>query len=252
MAFGHGRRSGARAQIGSCAVAWKKLIRGTVIACLRRLFILAKDTGTREAIFRRIRRADDRNDAFTRELMREMFDIEIGRHTYGAYKIDESIVPGTRIGSFCSIGPGVRLGGTNHPTSYVSTHPFLYLANRGFVAQDGRSLMAKANAPVVVEDDVWVAANATVLPGTRVRRGAVVAAGAVVTHDVPAYAIVAGVPARIVRFRVTEEQATRLVQIDWPQWSDETIRQRLDSFYDTDVFLDRFGSETPDQTTPDT
>ena len=86
------------------------------------------------------------------------------------------------------------------------------------------------NAPVEIADDVRLGLNAVVVPGVRIGRGAVVAAGAVVTRDVAPYAIVAGVPARVVRARVDSERAERLTRIDWPAWSDETIMGRLDAF----------------------
>ena len=66
--------------------------------------------------------------------------------------------------------------------------------------------------PVIIEDDVWLGANVTVTAGVRVGRGSVLAAGCVVTRDVPAYSIVAGVPARIVRSRVSSEQAARVAR----------------------------------------
>jgi acetyltransferase-like isoleucine patch superfamily enzyme len=224
---------------------WKDRVRPILLGGLRRMLVAAVDDGIRHVIFWAIRRIDDRNEEFTRAVMTDVFDVEVGRYTYGAFQIDGSIATGTRIGSFCSVAPGVRLGGSHHPLSYVSTHAFLYVANRGFVAENDWELMREANKPVVVEDDVWLGADAVVLPGVRVGRGAVVAAGAVVTHDVPAYAIVAGVPARLVRRRMDEERARRLAGIDWPAWSDETIKDRLDAFYDVDVFLERFGGQAP-------
>lgn len=224
---------------------WKSAIEPIAFAGLNRMLARARDPGAREMIFGWMRRADDRFGTRTRRFMKEQLDIEIGRYTYGAYKIDGSIVPGTTVGSFCSVAPGVRLGGSNHPLSYVSTHAFLYCENRGFVPHDDVAFMRQANAPVVVEDDVWLATNVVVVPGVRIGRGAVVAAGAVVTRDVPPYAIAAGVPARVVRARVDGERAERLVRIDWPSWSDETIAERLDAFYDVDTFLERFGSSSP-------
>ncbi len=215
--------------------------RPAVLARLERLYARTVDPGSRQTIFRGIRRADDRHDTFTREFFKKQFDIEIGRYTYGGYQIDGSIVEGTRIGSFCSIAGGVRIGGTNHPLGYVSTHPFLYLANRGFVDRNDDELLAEGNAPVVIEDDVWLGSNAVVLPGCRVGRGAVVAAGAVVTRDVGPYEIVAGVPARVIRRRFDEQRAARLAAIDWPSWSDEEIRERLGAFYDVEAFVERFG-----------
>ena len=219
---------------------WKRTVRPVLFGGLERALAATRDAGAREAIFRRMRRVDDRWDTYTRRFMRDVVDIEIGRYTYGAYRIDGSIVVGTTIGSFCSIAPGVRLGGSNHPLSWVSTHPFLYCENRGFVPRDDPWFVQEANAPVLIADDVWIGVNALVVPGVAIGRGAVVAAGAVVTRDVAPYAIVAGVPARVVRKRVDEERAERLLKIDWPRWSDETLLDRLDAFFDVDVFLDCF------------
>jgi serine acetyltransferase len=103
---------------------------------------------------------------------------------------------------------------------------------------------------VIIEDDVWMASNAVVLPGCRVARGAVVAAGAVVTRDVGPYEIVGGVPARVIGRRFDEQRAARLAAIDWPSWSDEQIRRQLGAFYDPDAFVKRFGrgASGPDPT----
>jgi acetyltransferase-like isoleucine patch superfamily enzyme len=220
----------------------KRALRNAALAVLHRAFHASRDEMTRQAIFLRIRRADDRFDEATRALMKEVLDVEIGRYTYGAYKIDGSIAPGSRIGSFCSVAPGVRLGGSNHPLEWVSTHPIQYLSNRGFVPEDDSEVRARMNAPVVIEDDVWLGANALVLPGVTVHRGAVVGAGAVVTRDVPPYAIASGVPARVVRTRLPEDQIRELLQIDWPSWDDDTIRARISLFYDPPAFIERFRS----------
>jgi virginiamycin A acetyltransferase len=221
---------------------WKDAVRPLLLAGLKRLLVATDNSDTRQAIFRRIRRVD-RDDRFSRHVMKEVFGVEIGRYTYGAFVVDGSINPGTTIGAFCSVAAGVRLGGSRHPLTWVSTHPFLYLANRGFVDEDDTEFMRKANLPVVIEDDVWLGLNAIVLPGVRVGRGAAVAAGAVVTRDVEPYTLVAGVPARVVRHRIDEGLARRLLQIDWPSWSDATLRESLESFYDVELFLERYGNE---------
>lgn len=202
----------------------------------RRLAATTRQT-RREALWRLVRRLDDPQATVTRRLLRELFDIEVGRHTYGAFKVDASILRGSRIGAFCSIGPGVRLGGTEHPTSFVSTHPFLYLANRGFLAADDPRFAAEYNRGVVVGDDVWIGANAVIAGGVTIGRGAVVGATAVVTHDVAPYTIVAGVPARQIGERFPADVAARLAEIDWPSWPDARIRAELASFYDVDAFL---------------
>jgi acetyltransferase-like isoleucine patch superfamily enzyme len=73
-----------------------------------------------------IKYLDSKDNYLARLLMKDFYDINIGKYSYGCYKTDGSIAKGTKIGSFCSIAPGVRIGGMNHPTKFVSTHPFLY------------------------------------------------------------------------------------------------------------------------------
>ncbi|MBD5232382.1 MAG: acyltransferase [Bacteroidales bacterium] len=94
-----------------------------------------------------------------------------------------------RIGSHVMFGPGVNIHGGNHDTALAG----------GLMKSRGKQ--AGEDGVVVIEDDTWIAANAIILAGVRVGRGAVVGAGAVVTKDVPENAIVAGVPAKVIRFR---------------------------------------------------
>lgn len=215
-----------------------------VRARLARILALGLERTTnrtrRERLWRLVRRFDDADDTVSRAVMRRVLDVEVGRLTYGAFRLDGSIIGGTRIGSFCSIAPGVRLGGVEHPLEYVSTHPFLWLANRGFVPRDDRRF-ADFRRPVVVEDDVWIGANALVAGGVRIGRGAVVGAGSVVRHDVAPYSIVAGVPAREIGRRFEPEVADRLGGIEWTSWPKERIKEELPAFYDVSTFVARHG-----------
>jgi acetyltransferase-like isoleucine patch superfamily enzyme len=195
----------------------------------------------RPPLFRLIRAADEPDDGHTRALMKRAYGTSIGRLTHGAYEIDGRVAPGTTIGAFCSIADGVRIGGSQHPTRFVSTHGFMYLANRGMVPADRLDIRDSLNQSVVIEDDVWIGANAIVMPGVTVRRGAVVGAGAVVLRDVEAYTVMVGVPARAVRKRLPDDQAEALAAIPWVDWDDETIRDRLDDFYDVEEFVRRYG-----------
>jgi len=101
-----------------------------------------------------------------------------------------------RIGSHVMFGPEVAIWGGNHRFDLVGC--FMMTVTEG-------EKRPEDDQDVVIEDDVWVGSRAIILHGTTIRRGAVVAAGAVVTKDVPPYAIVAGVPARVVAFRWNPE-----------------------------------------------
>ena len=118
------------------------------------------------------------------------------------------------VGRYCSIGNNVAAGGSNHPMDHLSTSPAFY--DRVFGGQ------AWVPAPydnrgdrVVVGSDVWLAAHCRVLPGVSIGHGAVVGMGAVVAKDVPAFAVVVGNPARIVRQRVPEDLQERLTALAW-------------------------------------
>lgn len=130
---------------------------------------------------------DHKDERKIRRFYDKKFHIKVGRYTYG-YRSKE-IAAGTVIGNFCSIASGVKIGQMNHPLNFVSTHTFLYYAGRGFIEND-KELQQKS--AVRIEDDVWIGSNAIILPGVTIGRGAVVAAGAVVTKNIPRYAIVGG------------------------------------------------------------
>ncbi|MEH6387213.1 MULTISPECIES: CatB-related O-acetyltransferase [Pseudomonas] len=149
----------------------------------------------------------------------------IGRFTYLAGTKTANIT----IGSFCSIGPGTRLGGMgDHPTYMISTHPVFYstLKQSGttFTDVDYFDELKQTH----IGHDVWVGANAVVLDGVRVGNGAIIAAGAVVTSDVPAYAIVGGTPAKVIKFRFTDTEIARLEYLKWWNFPTDLLREHAD------------------------
>lgn len=117
------------------------------------------------------------------------------------------------IGSFCSIARNVQIQEYNH--DYGRPSSYFMLANIF-----GRSLLSDvvSKGPINIGHDVWVGANAVILSGVSIGNGAIVAAGSVVTKDVPPYAIVGGVPAKVLAPRFTDEQVQRLVEDDWYSW----------------------------------
>ncbi|MGO2200634.1 CatB-related O-acetyltransferase [Pseudomonas helleri] len=137
----------------------------------------------------------------------------ISRFTY--VSADTKIVR-ARIGSFCSIAQEVLIGGlASHPLDWLSTHPVFYStkkqANYSFASSD------QINEQGIVEigHDVWIGARAMILDNCKIGNGAVIAAGAVVVKDVPPYAIVGGVPARIIKYRFSDEKIEKIQQSKW-------------------------------------
>ena len=186
----------------------------------------------RKIALRIIDRFDTVDMTRRREFIEKEYGIKIGKYTYG-YNFHE-IASGTCIGAFCSFASGVKVGQMNHPMTYVSTHPFLYYANRGFL-NCNKEIPAKDK--VVIGDDVWIGNNAMILPGVKVARGAVIAAGCVVTKDVPPYAVMGGVPGSLIKWRFEENIREKLRKIDWPNWDDGRIKDSLTYFYDPASFI---------------
>jgi len=149
--------------------------------------------------------------------------LQIGRHTYGEpivhiYKGSEAFV---KIGSFCSISPGVMfITGGIHPTDWVSLYPFRARFNLDGKFRDG---MPKTNGDIIMGNDVWIGTEAMILSGVHIGDSAVIAARSVVARDVPAYSIVAGVPAKIIKKRFSAEEIESLQAIKWWEWDDDEI-----------------------------
>jgi acetyltransferase-like isoleucine patch superfamily enzyme len=152
----------------------------------------------------------------------------IGRFTYadGAPEVHGSASgtsgPALTIGAYCSLARNVVIFvGAEHRTDWVTTYP-MSMAFQNVVPAAGQ---ATSKGPVVIGNDVWLGYGSTVMSGVTIGDGAVVGARAVVTKDVPPYAIVAGNPARVIRFRFSEEIVKRLLSIRWWDWPAELVRK---------------------------
>jgi virginiamycin A acetyltransferase len=168
------------------------------------------------------------------------YGVPVGRYTYGFMPLMTRAADIASIGSFTSIAPEVALSGKNHSTDHVTTHLILHGRSLGFVPEERWN--DARNGRVTIGNDVWIGRRALILPSVSIGDGAVVAAGAVVTHDVAPYAIVAGVPARVVRFRFEPDVIARLHEVRWWDWPDDVIKARLDGFYDIERFLEEYAS----------
>lgn len=137
----------------------------------------------------------------------------LGRFTYISNDVSMNLV---NLGSFCSIGPGCRIGLGKHPASqFVSTHPAFYSVNRQAGITFTMAQHYNEYEQTIIGNDVWIGANVIVHDGVKIGNGAIIAAGAIVRSDVPCYAIVAGSPSQIIGYRFTEEEIDYLINLEW-------------------------------------
>ena len=163
---------------------------------------------------------------------------ELHNSTLGEYSYisQYSIVNKSEIGKFCSIAHGCYIGLWEHNTQ-VTTHSFyLYEHSGNFVK--GYKNYNKDNIITTLGSDVWVGANAVILKGINVGDGAIIGASAVVTKDVPPYAIVVGNPAKIIKYRYNRDDIIWLLKIKWWDFSREKIKEIIEQngFLDFEIF----------------
>jgi acetyltransferase-like isoleucine patch superfamily enzyme len=143
------------------------------------------------------------------------------------------------IGNFCSIAYGVKTGLGNHPVSWVSSHPFAYDKKYGFT-DETRAFDGQVTGSCKIGHDVWIGANAVILAGVKIGNGAIIGANSLVNKDVEPYSIVAGSPAKHIRFRFSEEIITKLQALGWWNWDDGKIRENIALFGNPEALLAKF------------
>ncbi len=177
-------------------------------------------------------------------------NIEIGDYTYydspeGPEKfVDHCVLHhypfiGDRlvIGRFCAIAEGAQfiMNGANHAMSGFSTYPFNIFGDGWEKGFDPSTWRREIRGDTIVKNDVWIGMKSVILPGVSIGNGAIVAAKAVVSHDVPDYAIVAGNPARVVKMRFDDRTVERLLALAWWDWPADKITRNLDAIRGSDI-----------------
>lgn len=172
-----------------------------------------------------------------------VYGSKIGLATYIS---PNCLLIGVKVGRFCSIGKNLVTNLGLHPSGvFVSTHPSFFSTGRqsGFsfveetIFEEHKYIDAENKLVAEIGNDVWIGDNVTIMDGIKIGDGAIVGAGAIVTRDVEPYAIVTGIPAKLKRYRFTEQQIERLLAIKWWNWDFEKIKANSHLFNDIDKFI---------------
>lgn len=161
--------------------------------------------------------------------IKNLFDIErihVGNGTYGAlYILMHDKKTNVFVGNYCSIADDVTfIPAADHEQINVSTYPFK-------VKYCGVDCEATSRGDIVIDDDVWIGHGVTILSNVHVGRGAILAAGAVITSDVPPYAVVGGIPAKVIRYRFSQEIIEKLLTINFEALTVEKIQKNIQTLY---------------------
>jgi acetyltransferase-like isoleucine patch superfamily enzyme len=161
-----------------------------------------------------------------RRIFRVYHQVDIGLYTHGGCLQPGMVSPLTTIGRYCSIASGVRILNRDHPVDFKSTHALFFNPQLGFCKEELVPYM-----PKVIGSDVWIWAGAVILPSaTNIGHGAVIAANALVNKDVPPYAVVVGNPARVVRFRFSQEVIDHLLESKWWERDIDQLLQDIEDY----------------------
>jgi virginiamycin A acetyltransferase len=146
-----------------------------------------------------------------REIMRANYGVSIGAYSYGPCFEPGSFGAGTQIGRYVSMALRVRAYQANHPLDRLSTHGFFFNSELGYVRETNVPLSS-----LIIEHDAWIGDSVIITPNCRrIGLGAVVGAGSIVTKDVPDFAVVAGNPARLIKWRFSPEMQETILKSKW-------------------------------------
>lgn len=169
-----------------------------------------------------------------REIWKHYYGVKIGKYTYGCF--NDSFPAGTIVGKYCSISKGVKALNADHPVSSVCLTPYFYNKSLGFDVED------VSRSKLIIGNDVWIGYNSIILSKcTSIGNGAIIGAGSIVTKDVPPYAIVAGNPAKIIRYRFDKDTCEQIENTRWWEDTPEHLYEMKEYMNNPKVFCENYG-----------
>jgi acetyltransferase-like isoleucine patch superfamily enzyme len=158
-----------------------------------------------------------------------MIDVKLGDFTYVAAG---SIISNAKIGKFCSIGPDIKCGLAFHPNQiFVSTHPVFYSMEKQSQITFADKSYFDEYKDIRIGNDVWIGANVIIVGEIEIGDGAIIATGSIVTKSVPPYAIVAGVPAKVIRYRFVDSDIKFMLNLKWWNLDIKWIKENFKLFH---------------------
>jgi len=157
----------------------------------------------------------------------DMTKVSVGKRSYGPLTVYAPSTGSEKllIGNYVSIGPDVKfILASEHPFTGISTFPFKVKLNL-------TKFEAQSKGDIIVDDDVWIGANAIINSGVHIGQGAIIASGAVVVKDVEPYAVVGGNPARLIKYRFPQSIRKQLLNFDFGNLDEQAIVQNVEDFY---------------------
>ena len=150
-------------------------------------------------------------------------------------------ITNTTIGKFCSIADNCRIGTASHTMNNISSSPIFTLKNNATKTSWTNKNIQQNNEVknVNIGNDVWIATHVIIKDGITIGDGAIIGAGAVVVKDVPPYAVVGGVPAKVIKYRFSEEIIKKLEEIKWWNASDENLKENIEFFQSEDITIEK-------------